>query len=245
MYKMFFPSGNAEEFCDHVFRTFDMDKNGYIDFKVRPDSWKLTFIPAVIHSFPSTLVKGEISSFVDDGNHTHVVRLWMEVRHLCCRSYYSTWLNFFVALRNCERSLPLSGKCSSFDPTSAIFPLPRKESRQFVFMRGIRRCFAFTRRGTCVIFMNSRASMYEAILAKYENQFRRAYNSREILESRERETGILNSNNREAVWKNPIDRRGNLSKSGFIDGRGNWKTQGEVDFKVSEKLFFFSGREIF
>ncbi|KOC69129.1 Neuronal calcium sensor 2 [Habropoda laboriosa] len=35
MYKMFFPSGNAEEFCDHVFRTFDMDKNGYIDFKFR------------------------------------------------------------------------------------------------------------------------------------------------------------------------------------------------------------------
>lgn len=34
MYKMFFPSGNAVEFCDHVFRTFDMDKNGYIDFKV-------------------------------------------------------------------------------------------------------------------------------------------------------------------------------------------------------------------
>jgi len=33
MYKMFFPSGNAEEFCEHVFRTFDMDKNGYIDFK--------------------------------------------------------------------------------------------------------------------------------------------------------------------------------------------------------------------
>ena len=33
MYKMFFPSGNAEQFCDHVFRTFDTDKNGYIDFK--------------------------------------------------------------------------------------------------------------------------------------------------------------------------------------------------------------------
>lgn len=38
MYKMFFPSGNAEEFCDHVFRTFDMDKNGYIDFKVSAQS---------------------------------------------------------------------------------------------------------------------------------------------------------------------------------------------------------------
>jgi len=33
MYKLFFPTGNAEEFCDHVFRTFDTDGNGYIDFK--------------------------------------------------------------------------------------------------------------------------------------------------------------------------------------------------------------------
>ena len=33
MYKLFFPSGNAEQFCDHVFRTFDTDKNGYIDFR--------------------------------------------------------------------------------------------------------------------------------------------------------------------------------------------------------------------
>ena len=33
MYKMFFPSGNAEQFCDHIFRTFDADKNGTIDFK--------------------------------------------------------------------------------------------------------------------------------------------------------------------------------------------------------------------
>uniref|UniRef100_A0A182XLL8 EF-hand domain-containing protein n=1 Tax=Anopheles quadriannulatus TaxID=34691 RepID=A0A182XLL8_ANOQN len=41
MYKMFFPSGNAEEFCDHVFRTFDMDKNGYIDFKRLPfEKWR-------------------------------------------------------------------------------------------------------------------------------------------------------------------------------------------------------------
>ena len=42
MYKMFFPSGNAEEFCDHVFRTFDMDKNGYIDFKVSAISTLVT-----------------------------------------------------------------------------------------------------------------------------------------------------------------------------------------------------------
>lgn len=33
MYKAFFPHGNAEEFCKHVFRLFDADQNGYIDFK--------------------------------------------------------------------------------------------------------------------------------------------------------------------------------------------------------------------
>merc|ERR1712106_1130075 len=33
IYSKCFPAGNAKEFCDHVFRTFDSDKNGVIDFK--------------------------------------------------------------------------------------------------------------------------------------------------------------------------------------------------------------------
>merc|ERR1712179_271940 len=33
IYSKCFPGGNAGEFCDHVFRTFDSDKNGFIDFK--------------------------------------------------------------------------------------------------------------------------------------------------------------------------------------------------------------------
>merc|ERR1712123_469376 len=33
IYSKCFPAGNVTEFCDHVFRTFDTDKNGFIDFK--------------------------------------------------------------------------------------------------------------------------------------------------------------------------------------------------------------------
>ena len=33
IYSKCFPMGNATEFCDHVFRTCDIGKNGFIDFK--------------------------------------------------------------------------------------------------------------------------------------------------------------------------------------------------------------------
>ncbi|PAA73150.1 hypothetical protein BOX15_Mlig017742g1 [Macrostomum lignano] len=33
VYSGFFPDGNADEFCTHVFRTFDKDNSGKIDFK--------------------------------------------------------------------------------------------------------------------------------------------------------------------------------------------------------------------
>lgn len=32
IYAKCFPTGNAVDFCQHVFRTFDNDRNGYIDF---------------------------------------------------------------------------------------------------------------------------------------------------------------------------------------------------------------------
>merc|ERR1712142_1305458 len=33
IYAKCFPAGNVKKFCEHVFRTFDIDKNGVIDFK--------------------------------------------------------------------------------------------------------------------------------------------------------------------------------------------------------------------
>lgn len=66
MYKMFFPSGNAEEFCDHVFRTFDMDKNGYIDFKVIKNYF---FLKTIYKNFSLQFFSGSYIGrfFVGDG----------------------------------------------------------------------------------------------------------------------------------------------------------------------------------
>ncbi|CAF1069488.1 unnamed protein product, partial [Didymodactylos carnosus] len=32
VYRQFFPNGKAEAFCEHIFRTFDADNSGKIDF---------------------------------------------------------------------------------------------------------------------------------------------------------------------------------------------------------------------
>lgn len=66
MYKMFFPSGNAEEFCDHVFRTFDMDKNGYIDFKVSVIS-SLTATSTTLTSIQRTCSSVNMRTFKRQG----------------------------------------------------------------------------------------------------------------------------------------------------------------------------------
>lgn len=34
LFKKVFPGGDSETFCDHIYRIFDSDGNGYLDFKV-------------------------------------------------------------------------------------------------------------------------------------------------------------------------------------------------------------------
>jgi hippocalcin-like protein 1 len=34
VYQQLFPQGNAQKFCSHIFRTFDTDNSGKIDFKL-------------------------------------------------------------------------------------------------------------------------------------------------------------------------------------------------------------------
>ena len=34
LFKKLFPGGDSETFCNHIFRIFDSDGNGFLDFKV-------------------------------------------------------------------------------------------------------------------------------------------------------------------------------------------------------------------
>ena len=67
IYGTSFVTGNAKEFCQHVFRTFDKDRNGYIDFKEVGDTsfdtlsdircsswWRYTSPPAALLMTNST-----------------------------------------------------------------------------------------------------------------------------------------------------------------------------------------------
>ena len=37
-YKSLFDTGSADDYCKHVFRAFDKDKSGFIEFRVRNQS---------------------------------------------------------------------------------------------------------------------------------------------------------------------------------------------------------------
>ena len=63
MYSDFFPHGNANPFCDHVFRVFDIDHNGFVDFK----EYMLS-IGVIVGGTPEEKVKWAFKLYDVDGN---------------------------------------------------------------------------------------------------------------------------------------------------------------------------------
>merc|ERR1712059_20375 len=88
IYSKCFPSGNASEFCDHVFRTFDVDKNGFIDFKEF-----LLAIDVTSSGSPEEKLNWAFSMYDVDGNG------WIDLQEMTkiVRSIYR-----MTGTRNCD-----------------------------------------------------------------------------------------------------------------------------------------------
>lgn len=87
MYSEFFPNGNAEGFCEHVFRTFDTDSGGTIDFKEFLLAINITSSGRV-----SDKLNWAFSMYDIDGNGTieksEMVQI-IKVRERACRPIYN------------------------------------------------------------------------------------------------------------------------------------------------------------
>ncbi|QQP57274.1 Neuronal calcium sensor 2 [Caligus rogercresseyi] len=81
IYSKCFPSGNANEFCDHVFRTFDMDKNGFID--LRSSFWPLTKNSTGLSGMNNIFKKNHLNMYDVDGNgHIDLVEMTKIVKSI-------------------------------------------------------------------------------------------------------------------------------------------------------------------
>lgn len=44
VYQMFFSGGQAHQFCEHVYRTFDADQDGYVNYYRPKTKYKIYFV---------------------------------------------------------------------------------------------------------------------------------------------------------------------------------------------------------
>lgn len=95
VYSGFFPDGNAEEFCTHVFRTFDKDNSGRIDFKEF-----LLAINITSGGDPEEKLEWAYQMYDIDGNGTIERAEMVEIIHVSCVCVGRRWsLCFFQMLK--------------------------------------------------------------------------------------------------------------------------------------------------
>lgn len=83
MYSTFFPAGNPDQFCEHVFRSFDKDNSGKIDFKEF-----LLAINITSGGNPSQKLNWAFAMYDIDGNGTIEKDEMVEIIKVSIERYY-------------------------------------------------------------------------------------------------------------------------------------------------------------
>jgi len=105
VYSTFFPAGNPDQFCEHVFRSFDKDNSGKIDFKEF-----LLAINITSGGNPSQKLNWAFAMYDIDGNGTIEKNEMVEIIKVSIilvliKFYLCHTLNLFLHVAN------LSAKC--------------------------------------------------------------------------------------------------------------------------------------
>ena len=107
IYSKCFPTGNANDFCDHVFRTFDTDKNGFIDFKEFllaidvtssgcPEeklNWAFRYVRFFNNYFQYSCI-GTVMKLCNF-SHNFAFRILLEMRTKICKAYATYYTSLF------------------------------------------------------------------------------------------------------------------------------------------------------
>ena len=93
VYSTFFPAGNPDQFCEHVFRSFDKDNSGKIDFKEF-----LLAINITSGGNPSQKLNWAFAMYDIDGNGTIEKNEMVEIIKVSIHFLYAASYGFFLMI---------------------------------------------------------------------------------------------------------------------------------------------------